>query len=433
MRIAAILAAVIFSLAACGGGGSGSGPQSMIPPRMDPPSRPQGVSVSTSTETDGPTAAEVLDYLQVHASGGPWYSGNREFTWRHAPGLARYSEIPTVRIAEGTNDHQRAMILHAVAMVNHALPYESHIKIGDDAPMLAPIHDVPDSQIFVDFALHDDWLPLPDPNFRPTGQAAQRVTIEDGKKKEHVASHIWIDSRLDPGRRVTLSTMVHELLHALGFGGHVGPDKYPESFLREILPPFETQLGQLDIAALQVFYMTLGVATELDELSISSLGPWEQEAVALSGTLGTLSFGVRHRNRISVPWTDGSDPATTLADNRALRGTVTWNGELLGFTPGLRPVRGNAQIGVEIATMNGHADFTELQSWDAGSEPSALGTGVQWNTGSLGYSITVGGNYLRSTGGDVGTVNGRFYGSSHEGVSGTLERSDLTAAFGAAR
>jgi hypothetical protein len=53
--------------------------------------------------------------------------------------------------------------------------------------------------------------------------------------------------------------------------------------------------------------------------------------------------------------------------------------------------------------------------------------------GHFDYTITVGANYLRSTGGDAGTVNGQFYGANHEGVGGSVERVDLTGAFGTAR
>ena len=94
---------------------------------------------------------------------------------------------------------------------------------------------------------------------------------------------------------------------------------------------------------------------------------------------------------------------------------------------------GNAEINVNLDTMDGRADFTELQSWNADTTPGALGTGTQWYTGALGYTIAVGRNYLRSTGGDAGTVNGQFYGTSHEGVAGSVERDDLTASFGARR
>lgn len=83
--------------------------------------------------------------------------------------------------------------------------------------------------------------------------------------------------------------------------------------------------------------------------------------------------------------------------------------------------------------MDGRAAFTELQSWAAGSAPGALGTGETWNTRSLRYTITGDANYPRSTVGDAGTVNGQFYGADQEGVAGSLERDDLTAAFGVRR
>ncbi len=442
----AFTAVVALAVAACGGGGSGSGPQTMVqpPPRMDPPARSQGDPARYGTETDGPTAAEVLDYLGVFASGGPYPSADGiEYSQR--PGISIFPNPATLRIAEGTDDHQRSLIHHAVAMVNRAVRYDRHIKIGPDAPALALWEDVPDGEIFVDFALHEDWNTR-DPNldvsaFAGFARHSYSVTA-DGKRSGtgQKKARIYMRDDLSPSDRSTMFTMVHELLHALGLGGHVDSDKYPDSFLGSNVPRAKrnvTQLGPIDIAAIaaagKIFRNLNRAALQPENLTPENLGPWETEAVTLSDTLDGMSWGVRHRNGISVPWTDGSDPATALADNRALRGTATWDGELLGFTPELHPVAGKAGIGVDLATMDGRADFTELQSWSAGSGPGSLGTGLQWNTGSLGYTITVGGNYLRSTGGDAGTVNGRFYGSSHEGVAGTLERADLTAAFGASR
>ena len=142
---------------------------------------------------------------------------------------------------------------------------------------------------------------------------------------------------------------------------------------------------------------------------------------------------MRHANGISSPWTTGEEPARALADNPRLSGTATWTGGLVGFTPELRSAGGNAELSVELVSMDGRAAFTELQSWATGSAPGALGSGETWNTGSLHYTTTVDANYLRSTGGNAGTVNGQFYGTAPECVAGSLERDDFTAAFGARR
>ena len=106
---------------------------------------------------------------------------------------------------------------------------------------------------------------------------------------------------------------------------------------------------------------------------------------------------------------------------------------LLGFTPTARPVVGDAMISVNLGALTGRADFTDLESWVAGSVPDDAGTGVTWGDGDLGYSIAVRGNTFRQTGGDDGTLTGIFNGANHEGAAGTLERSDITAAFGASR
>ena len=106
---------------------------------------------------------------------------------------------------------------------------------------------------------------------------------------------------------------------------------------------------------------------------------------------------------------------------------------MLGFTPQREAVVGDAEIGVNLGTLRGNADFTELERWSAGVAPGAAGTGRQWLDGDLGYLIAVDGNTFRETGGDAGRLTGIFTGHNHEGAAGTLERADLTAAFGASR
>ena len=102
---------------------------------------------------------------------------------------------------------------------------------------------------------------------------------------------------------------------------------------------------------------------------------------------------------------------------------ATWTGALLGFSR-RQPVAGDARIGVNLGTMAGRADFTSLEYH---------GLGTVWGDGDLAYSIAVDGNTFRETGGDDGRLTGIFTGATHEGAAGTLERPDLTAAFGASR
>ena len=56
-----------------------------------------------------------------------------------------------------------------------------------------------------------------------------------------------------------------------------------------------------------------------------------------------------------------------------------------------------------------------------------------WHDGDLSYMVEIRGNTFVQTGGDVGTVTGAFFGSSHSGMGGVLERDDLSAGFGGNR
>ena len=73
-----------------------------------------------------------------------------------------------------------------------------------------------------------------------------------------------------------------------------------------------------------------------------------------------------------------------------------------------------------------------LETWAPGV-PAVSCAGDLWGDGDLIYRIEVLGNTFREAGGDDGTLTGIFVGRGHEGAAGTLERDDLTGAFGAER
>ena len=70
-------------------------------------------------------------------------------------------------------------------------------------------------------------------------------------------------------------------------------------------------------------------------------------------------------------------------------------------------MQGDAEISVRLATMDGRADFTALEHEDGSTRED----------GDRGHTVAGGANYLRSTGGDAGTVNGQFYGANQASMS----------------
>ena len=412
-------------LFACGGGGSGKNPQ-------QPPAAMLGNSNLASAE-------RVVEYLRSPASGGPWQSGP-DFSYSGNPGVVRFAAPPTVRFATGISERERAISTYAVALINRALPYDQHLRLGTDAPagvswdFEGGLPDIPDGQIFIEFI---DGYPR---GGRPGSEAlAHSATIseydaqqERWEKKRRRAGAVEMSSPFFRGRPdwQAVSLLVHELLHVLGFAGHPGQD-FADSIMENAWFRLDGSLPDIDIATLQALLLRLQEETEPEDLSIQSLGAWDEESTDITGVLGPVSFGVRHANDVSVPFTAGPEPSTPLAEG-GLSGTVTWHGKLLGLTPELRTVAGDSAIGVDLNTMNGTASFTNLKLFSALVVPTPEG-GTMWGDGTLEYDIRVGSNYLHSTGGDAGVVSGSFYGDDYGYVGGTVERSDLTAAFGGKR
>ena len=144
------------------------------------------------------------------------------------------------------------------------------------------------------------------------------------------------------------------------------------------------------------------------------------------------AFGVDWRNGLARPWADGETTYNTFSES-GLSGTATWNGELVGFTPDRAAVHGDASIRVDIAALTGSAAFTTLEHWGNYAPPGGPGTGITWGDGDLHYTIGIDSNYIRSNGGDVGYVSGRFVGREHQGTVGILEHPNLAAGWGASR
>ncbi len=373
-----------------------------------------------------PSAARVYDYLYIHGSGEPFEGFDGMY--QVPPGLRRFASPPTVRMRAGMSDRETANAHYAVALINRALPYDHHLRLGPDFPVdyaREPgtfFRAAPDGELLIEFT---EGLQNTDgaPGFAKLDGTAQSLT----------AAQVGLNSEEFRNRPdwQAVSVAVHELLHTLGLEAHVPGDTYPDSSMFNAWFRLDGSLPDIDAAALQVLYLLLEAFTPPEDLSPTMLGTWDDESTDITDVLGPVSFGVRHANDVSVPFTAGPEPSTPLAES-GLSGIVTWRGQLLGLTPELQTVAGDAAVGVNLATMYGTAKFANLRSFSVLAVPTLEG-GTMWGDGTLDYDIRVGSNYLYSTGGDAGVVSGSFYGGNHGYVGGTVERSDLTAAFSGVR
>ena len=131
----------------------------------------------------------------------------------------------------------------------------------------------------------------------------------------------------------------------------------------------------------------------------------------------------------------GWTPDMLLAENKALRGNVTWTGNLLGVDvargAGFAAVVGVAALNVDLQTLAGQARFDNLRV----SRRSGVDTvTAPFRHPSLNYGIDVQGNAFADT---AGHVRGGFFGPAHEQMAGTVDDRtpgvELLAAFGGKR
>ena len=430
-----------------------------------------GIAVSSGEVQDGVGADRVFEYLQEHMTLGEY---------KNTPGLEGYAEPPVVRIAEGTDEEFTEYVVRAVQLVNTALPYDKRVVLSTDpAPPLTAIEDVPDGQIFVDFAPWADWN---DPN-KPSADEATAIAQPDpifyynhAQVRWEIqgtrASHVWVDtnqilsawvfdadtrqweqrildSHVDDTDTTVLwlseeaitSIVAHELLHTLGFAQHVDPARFEDASImnvedeqQRIVHAYEGTIVTLnehnrvpghmlfpaDREALLATYARLEPGLLPEDFSLGSLDPWDDTSFHLMGEMhfpgGDATFGVATRNGLAQPWASGPTPWSDLTDNTELQGSAIWAGALLGVTPSAETVAGNARLDVDLAELDGQLDFTNLEQWGIDVAPGAPGSGTMWGDGDLGYGVEIRGNTFIQTDGDDETDSDDQTGGDDDGV-----------------
>lgn len=443
MRKYAATTAAILLLAACGGGGGGGERPQVSAPRVAfapansghydtvqlPPVSPRDAR-HMPVWRDNARLGVGVDQGNRHLRGLPTVSARGETDIKHgrlgdgvgnatlqsflsdteAGQTPQLNLTPPVTVSWDSSassaDQQR--IVRAVQMVNAALPEASKLSIIADGDLPISFLDGADYQ----HRFGDGWgIAL-----YFGGIVINREYSSGGDRQAVILLSHEIMHKLDfthPPHSDDYDTIMESGGNAQGYG-----TIYDEE---QGIPQPLSILYPIDREALHRLYGT------------SRFGPWESASTHIAGHQRHAAFGVVQRNGYAEPWAYGYLPDSDLADNRSLSGFATWTGTLLGLTPDAAAVAGDAEISVSLGTMAGRADFTNLESWAANTAPGEAGTGTRWLDGDLGYTIAVRGNGFRETGGDAGRLTGIFVGRRHEGAAGTLERQDLTAAFGATR
>ena len=184
-------------------------------------------------------------------------------------------------------------------------------------------------------------------------------------------------------------------------------------------------LYPVDREAMQVLYRRLDNGDDP-----RSFGPWSSTSLHIHGNAPRRLRGRDARTATQSPGIRLS-AGHRSREEAALSGSVTWAARWSVRRLARPRSPATAEIAVNIGTLTGSRLLHEPRG--VGREPAAGSDGIRLHLGRWRSRLQDLGarQHFRETGGDAGRVTGIFTGRSHEGAAGTLERSDLTAAFGA--
>ena len=338
------------------------------------------------------------------------------------PAVIRFLQAPAIRFGGAVNADDVNRLMSVLQILNAALPSEYALEMAIGAPEPKPADLT--GAIYVDFMPRTTYEAEEAANSLGTANVLYSPFTGEIDSAHVKINRIYAEN----GETEAAIILAHELIHALGIGHAI---RGMESVMMSTPPTSDAPVTMLylqDRQALHALYSRL----DPKDL-VTDLGAWDDEVTHLVGGNGYVAFGVSGANGYMEPWAYGYRSEISLAENTELSGTVEWNGLLLGFTSNDLPLSGNAQLTVQMDDLTGGAGFTELETWTVGTMPGNAGTGTTWGDGDLLYSILVTGNTFRQISGDDGRLTGIFVGAEHQGAAGTLERSDMIAAFGAMR
>ncbi len=382
-------------LTACGGGGGSVG--TAIPSNSNSPSPllPSSTTGLQYVEMAAPvTRSQLQEYIDFHDY-GPWptYQGTIRSGVR---GYQPFVSVPIVRRVDSTANPARDnhLLDYVVGVFNRHLPHSAHLRVGPYTALASRGADIVGPTIIVSFGEGNEWWSAPSANPDVSGVASN--TIQGDHTTE---ARIWI--RDHSSTRELVAVLKHEMVHALGLRGHVCNDFGLCPLDTSHLPP-----SILTIYTKYVSGLPTGDAYTVRHMySPESFGEWG-DASGISAHIDGVRFGFVSHTGFVTPFVTGEVAGANV-------GSGVWYGELVGAQPDGTLIHGDAAVRINLDAMSGSIGFTQMT----------------WDRGDLEYDIDIVSNYFVS---ENKEVVGAFY-SRGSVAAGTVDRTDLTAAFGAKR
>ena len=328
-----------------------------------------------------------VDYFDTDQELRRW---NRPPVIKYAPSLASYSAVAV------------EYLRFAVAELNDALPPEMEVTWGGawNAPLDSLSEEHFEGLIVVGIGDVSEILSIPG--------TVLGVAIPIPSNRETLDGGVMVG--VDPAttrlsEQSDYEVFVHEMIHALGLFGHVPSGRYGPDELMD-------NRARMTRSVKPHHYLSL-----VHHYDPNYLAGWNGKYEVLRGDTGDVGYEVWLINdTLAWPIYGFGDREWTEAHPRELGGSASWRGGLVGYTSGRTFVEGTSALDYDFGANRLSAGFT----WDGGG--AARYPRVE--TGELG---TI---YAQD---QMGSMHGLFLGPDHEYVSGSLDRTDITAAFGAQR
>ena len=399
-----LLIAGFFTLAGCGGGGAGN-IRAESPPPMDakPEPQPQTQPDTQRSRFDPVNGLEIneafMDGYLAAIEGPVDYPDTQQVLkhWRrppvikYAPSLARYSAVAV------------EYLRFAVAELNDALPPEMEVKWGGawNAPLDSLSEEDFEGLIVIGIGDVSEILSLP--HGTALGVAipipSNRATLDGGVMVGVDPATTRLSQQSD------YEVFVHEMVHALGLLGHVPSGRYGPDELMD-------NRARLVRRVKEHHYLSL-----VHHYDPNYLGGWNGDYELLRGDTGDVGYEVWLMNdTLAWPIYGFGDRDWTQAHPRGIGGSASWRGGLVGYTSGRHFVEGTSALDYDFGADRLSANFT----WDGGG----VANYHRVETGALGTF------YAEDA---MGAMHGLFLGDDYKYASGSLDRTDITAAFGAER